>query len=164
MANEIIIPQNIFLLIIAVLIVAVIIVVIIQWRKVREIQNKIALTQQEIELRKLSLVEKDIEAKRIRETVVSLPKDQQQKLSSIKEETAKLMHKIGYLHSELNERVTLLEAKTEYTKLREFLKDVEEKEKDVDKKMQKENHPESKVIENEPKKDTEKGGFKLWKR
>jgi uncharacterized membrane protein (DUF106 family) len=97
MANVFIIPQNIFLLIIAVLVVAVIIVVIIQWRKVREVQNKIALTQQEIELRKLSLVEKDIEAKRIRETVVSLPKEQQQTLSGIKEETARLMHKIGYL-------------------------------------------------------------------
>ncbi|MBM4240750.1 MAG: hypothetical protein FJ150_03690 [Euryarchaeota archaeon] len=137
MADIVTIPQNIFYIIISVIVVVAVIVVAIQWRKVRETQNKIVLIDKEIELRKLALVERDLEAKRIRETVVALPKEQQQKLSNIKEETAKLMHKIGYLHSEISERVTLLEAKTEFTKLQELLREVEDKEKEVGEKIQK---------------------------
>lgn len=47
------------------------------------------------------------------------------------------MHKAGYLHSEINERVNRLEAKTEYIKLKKLLMDIEEKEKDLEKKTTK---------------------------
>ena len=47
------------------------------------------------------------------------------------------MHKAGYLHSEINERVTLLETRTEFLKLQKLLQDIEMKEKELDKRTKK---------------------------
>ena len=47
------------------------------------------------------------------------------------------MHKAGYLHSEINERVSLLETRTEYLKLQKLLQDIEMKEKELDKRTKK---------------------------
>ncbi len=44
------------------------------------------------------------------------------------------MHKAGYLHNEINERVTRLEAQTEYAKLQKLLMDIEKKEQELEKK------------------------------
>ena len=41
------------------------------------------------------------------------------------------MHKDGYLHGEINERVNRLEAKTEYIKLQKLIMNIEEKKKKV---------------------------------
>ncbi len=141
------IPQNVFWIIIALIVLVGVIVVFRTWGKIREAQANVQFTEKQIELKKIGMVEKDLEAKRIKETVVSLPKEQQQKLAQIREDTAELIHKIGYLHSELSERVNRLEAKTEYKKLQKLLKDIEEKEKEVEKNIQK-----------------KKGEPKLWKR
>ncbi len=37
------------------------------------------------------------------------------------------MHKVGFLHSEIGERVARLEAKAEYGKLQKLMKDLEKK-------------------------------------
>jgi hypothetical protein len=44
------------------------------------------------------------------------------------------MNETGYLHSEINERVTHLEARTEYLKLQKLLAEIEKKEMELDKK------------------------------
>ena len=44
------------------------------------------------------------------------------------------MQKAGYLNSEINERMTRLEARTEYLKLQKLLNDIEKKEKELEKK------------------------------
>lgn len=44
------------------------------------------------------------------------------------------MHKAGFMHSEINERVTRLEARTEYEKLQKLLSEIEKKEKELEKK------------------------------
>ena len=44
------------------------------------------------------------------------------------------MQKAGYLHSEINERVSRLEVQTEYAKLQKLLTDIEKKEKELEKK------------------------------
>jgi 23S rRNA maturation-related 3'-5' exoribonuclease YhaM len=64
---------------------------------------------------------------------IVLPKDQQEKLTQIRESTSDLMHKAGYLHSEINERVNRLEAQTEYAKLQKLLMDIEKKEQELEK-------------------------------
>lgn len=66
---------------------------------------------------------------------IILPKDQQEKLTNIRENTSSLMNKAGYLHGEINERVNRLEAKTEYIKLQKLLMDIEEKEKELENKF-----------------------------
>ena len=131
------IPQNIFFLILAVIALIAIIVVIIQWRRVRETQNNIVLMEKQIELKKVSLVEKDLESKRLMETAIPLPKDQQENLAKIRRSTSELMHEVGYLHSEISERLARLETQTEYKKLQKMLKDIEQKETELNKNVKK---------------------------
>jgi hypothetical protein len=128
------IPQNIFYIIIAAIVLIAVIVATMQWRKVRESQSNVEFLQKQSELKKIELVEKDLENKRLVENVFPLPKDQQEQLSNIRRDTSDLMQKVGYLHSEVNERVTRLEARTEYAKLEKLLKDIEKKEKEIEKK------------------------------
>lgn len=130
------ISQNIVLIIMAVIGAIVIIVVVTEWKKVRETQNNVALMEKQVELKKISLVEKDIETKRMMENVIPLPKEQQEQLAKIRQGTSDIMHKVGYLHSEIGERVAHLEAKAEYGKLQKLMKDLEKKEKELDKKME----------------------------
>lgn len=134
MADMITIPQNIFLLIIAVIALVAIIVIVMQWRKVREAQSNVIFLEKQAELKKIELVERDLEAKRLMENVIPLPKDQQERLSQIRGETSKMMHKVGFLHSEINERVTRLETRAEYEKLQKLLEEIDKKEKQMEKK------------------------------
>ncbi len=138
MAESVIaIPQNIFFLILAVIALIAIIVVVIQWRRVRETQNNIVLMEKQIELKKVSLVEKDLESKRLMETAIPLPKDQQENLAKIRRSTSELMHEVGYLHSEISERLARLETQTEYKKLQKMLSDIEQKEAELNKNVKK---------------------------
>jgi hypothetical protein len=130
------ISENIVWIILAFLATIVIIIVVTQWKKVRETQNNVALVDKQVELKKISLVEKDLETKRMMENVIPLPKEQQEQLANIRRNTSDIMHKVGYLHSEISERVALLEAKAEYGKLQKLMKDLEKKEGDLDKKVE----------------------------
>lgn len=130
------ISDNIVWLILAFVAAIVIIVVVVQWKRVRETQNNVALVEKQVELKKISLVEKDLEAKRLMENVIPLPKEQQESLAKIRQNTSDIMHKVGFLHSEISERVALLEAKAEYGKLQKLMKDLEKKEMDIDKKLE----------------------------
>src|SRR5690606_628848 len=103
MADVITIPENIFYIIIAIIAVVGIIVALMQWRRVREAQSNIQFLERQAELRKIELIEKDLESKRMMENVIPLPKEQQERLSEIRKNTSDLMHKAGYLHSEINE-------------------------------------------------------------
>lgn len=130
------ISDNIVLIILALLAAIVVIIVVVQWKKVRETQNNVALVEKQVELKKISLVEKDLETKRMMENVLPLPAEQQESLAKIRQSTSDIMHKVGYLHGEISERVALLEAKAEYGKLQKLMKDLEKKEKDIDKKVE----------------------------
>ncbi len=130
------ISENIVWIILAVLGAIVVIIVVIQWKRVRETQNNVALVDKQVELKKISLVEKDLDSKRMMENVIPLPVEQQESLSKIRKNTSDIMHKVGYLHGEIGERVALLEAKAEYGKLQRLMKDLEKKETDIDKKFE----------------------------
>ena len=71
------------------------------------------------------------------ENGIPLPKEQQERLSNIRKGTSDLMQQTGFLHNEVNERVTRLEARTEYLKLQKLLLDIEKKEQELDKKSSK---------------------------
>jgi len=137
MADVITIPENIFYIIIAVIAVVGIIVALMQWRRVRESQSNVEFLEKQAQLRKIELVEKDLETKRMMENALPLPKEQQERLSTIRKSTSELMNQTGYLHSEINERVTHLEARTEYLKLQKLLLEIEKKEQELDKRSKK---------------------------
>jgi hypothetical protein len=134
MAEVVTIPENIFYIIIVVIAVIGLIVALMQWRRVRESQSNVQFLEKQAELRKIELVEKDLESKRMMENVAPLPKEQQERLSDIRKNTTELMHNSDYLHGEINERVTRLEARTEYLKLQKLLMEIEKKEQELDKK------------------------------
>jgi 23S rRNA maturation-related 3'-5' exoribonuclease YhaM len=134
MADTVSISQNVFLLIIAVIALVAVIVIVLQWRRVREAQSNVTFLEKQAELKKIELVERDLESKRLMENVIPLPKDQQERLSQIRSETSKMMQKVGFLHSEINERVTRLETRAEYEKLQKLLDDIEKKEAEMNKK------------------------------
>ena len=127
------IPDQIFYLIILVIVAIVLIVIVFQWKKVAESRNSILILEKEIELKKMSMVEKDIESKRLMDNPIPLPQEQQDSLSAIRQSTTEVRSNVGYLHSEINERLARLEAETEQRKLKKMLKEIEAKEKKLSK-------------------------------
>ena len=122
------IPDQMFLLIILIIIAVVVIIVVFQWKSISKSKNSISILEKEIELKKMSMVEKDIESKRLMDNPIPMPKEQQDNLSAIRESTTEVRSQVGYLHSEINERLARLEAETEQKKLEKMLKEIEQKE------------------------------------
>ncbi|MGN0176913.1 MAG: hypothetical protein ACI389_03675 [Methanobrevibacter sp.] len=127
------IPDQIFYLIILVIVAIVLIIIVFQWKKVTESKNSILILEKEIELKKMAMVEKDIESKRLMDNPIPLPQEQQDSLSAIRQSTTEVRSNVGYLHSEINERLARLEAETEQRKLEKMLKEIEAKEKKLSK-------------------------------
>ncbi|KZX14460.1 hypothetical protein [Methanobrevibacter filiformis] len=123
--------MQIFLLIILAIIFIIIVVVVSNWKKVNDSNTSIKLLEKEIELKKMAMVEKDLDSKRLIENQLPLPKEQQERLSELRKSTSDIMGDVGYLHSEINERLSLLEAKTEHQKLLKMLNELEKKEKQL---------------------------------
>ena len=123
------IPDQMFLLIVLVIVAFVLIIIVFQWRKIAQSKNSISILEKEIELKKMSMVEKDIESKRLMDNPIPLPQDQQDRLSEIRQSTTEARSRVGFLHSEINERLARLEAETERKKLEKMLTEIEEKEK-----------------------------------
>ena len=123
------IPDQMFLLIVLVIVAFVLIIIVFQWRKIAQSKNSIAILEKEIELKKMSMVEKDIESKRLMDNPIPLPQEQQDSLSAIRQSTTEVRSRVGFLHSEINERLARLEAETERKKLEKMLTEIEEKEK-----------------------------------
>ena len=122
------IPDQMFYLIILVIVAIVLIIIVSQWKSMSKSKNSIALLEKEIELKKMSMVEKDIESKRLMDNPIPLPQEQQDSLSAIRQSTTEVRSNVGYLHSEINERLARLEAETEQRKLEKMLKEIEAKE------------------------------------
>ena len=125
------IPDQLFILIILVIIAFVVIIVAVQWKSVAKSKTSIVLLEKEIELKKMSMIEKDIESKRLMDNPIPLPQEQQDSLSAIRQSTTQVRSEVGYLHSEINERLARLEAQTEQKKLEKMLKEIEAKETDL---------------------------------
>ena len=122
------IPDQLFILIILVIIAFVVIIVAVQWKSVAKSKTSIVLLEKEIELKKMSMIEKDIESKRLMDNPIPLPQEQQDSLSAIRQSTTQVRSEVGYLHSEINERLARLEAQTEQKKSEKMLKEIEAKE------------------------------------
>ena len=122
------IPDQMFLLIILVIVAIVLIIIVAQWRSVAKSKNEIIMLEKEIELKKMSMVEKDIESKRLMDNPIPLPQEQQDSLSAIRQSTTEARSRVGYLHSEINERLARLEAETEQKKLEKMLMAIDKKE------------------------------------
>ena len=130
-------PENIVFIIIAAIALIAVVLVVIQWRKVRISEHDLAVLEKQIELKKISMVEKDMESKRLMETGLPLAKDKQEKLAALRKDTSDLLGDVGFMQSQVSERLAHLEAQTELTKLQKMLAEIEEKEKKLGKTGQK---------------------------
>ena len=127
------IPDQMFLLVVLLIIAIVLIIIVFQWKSISNSKNSIAILEKEIELKKMSMVEKDIESKRLMDNPIPLPQEQQDHLSEIRQSTTEARSRVGFLHSEINERLARLEAETEQRKLEKMLTEIEEKEQKLEK-------------------------------
>jgi len=137
MASTITIPENVFYIIIAVIALIAIIFILMQWRRVRESQSQVEYLEKQAEVKKIEMVEKDLEQKRLVENLIGLPESQQEQLAQIRNDTGNMLRKVGFLQTELNERITLLETRNEYMQLQKLLEEIEKKEKEIEKKSEK---------------------------
>ena len=78
------IPDQMFLLIILVIVSVVVIIIVAQWRRVAQAKTSVAMLEKEIQLKKMSMVEKDIESKRLMDNPIPLPQEQQDALKEIR--------------------------------------------------------------------------------
>ena len=123
------ISSEIFILSLVIIIAIVLIVILVQWKKVKQSENSVRLLEKEIEIKKMAMVEKDLESKRLIENPIPLPKEQEENLSAIRDSTNEMRSNVGFLHNEINERLARLEAQTEQKKLEKLLREIERKEK-----------------------------------
>jgi hypothetical protein len=112
-----------------------VIVVVVEWRKAAVSKNSILLLEKKAELKKIELVEKDLESKRMKENITELSEEDQEKLKNIRSNTTEIMAKVGLLNSEVSEKVEQLEAKSELLKLQKLSKELEKKEAELEKSL-----------------------------
>lgn len=123
--------DQIFLLVLAVIFLIAVIVIVIEWRKSTVSKNDIILLEKQAELKKIELVEKDLESKQRKENLADLSEEDQEKLKQIRTNTSEITAKVSLLTSQVNERVEQLEAKNELVKLQKLSVELDQKEKEL---------------------------------
>lgn len=123
--------DQIFLLILAVIFLIAVITIVVEWRKSNVSKNQIILLEKQAELKKIELVEKDLDSKQRKENLADLSEEDQEKLKEIRTNTSEITAKVGLLSSQVNERVEQLEAKNELVKLLKLSNELDKKEKEL---------------------------------
>ncbi len=126
------ITQNMFYIILAAIAVVGLIVLIVQFRRVRKSTKKVDILSKEAEIKKLQLVEVDMESYRMNGKALS--KKQNEVLNLSKINRSNLMSKIGHFNNEINYRVDNLESTKEYRKIQNRIMTINEKEDEFEKK------------------------------
>ncbi len=123
--------DQIFLLILAIIFLIAVIVIAIEWRKASVSKNDIKLLEKQAELKKIEIVEKDLQNKQKKENLAELSEEDQNKLKEIRANTSQITAKVDLLSSQVNERVDQLEAKNELVKLLKLTEELDKKEKEL---------------------------------
>lgn len=125
--------DQLFIMILAVIFLIAVIVIVIQWRKTSISRNEIILLEKQAELKKIEIVEKDLESKRQRNNLSELSEADQEKLKQIRSNTSEIATKVDLLSTQMNERVEQLEAKSELVKLKKLSLELDKKEEELEK-------------------------------
>ena len=123
--------DQIFLLVLAVIFLIAVIVIVVAWYKSSVSKNDIVLLEKQAELKKIEIVERDLENKQRKESFAQLSDEDMEQLKSIRNNTSELSAKVGLLSSQVNERVELLEVKNELVKLQKLSVELDKKEKEL---------------------------------
>ena len=123
--------DQIFLLSLAVIFLVAVIFIVIFWYKSSASRNDIVLLEKQAELKKIEIVERDLQNKQRKEDFTNLSDDDKEQLMSIRNNTSELSAKVSLLSSQVNERVELLEIKNELVKLQKLSVELDQKEKEL---------------------------------
>ena len=115
----------------AVIFLIAVIVIVVAWYKSSVSNNDIVLLEKQAELKKIEIVERDLENKQRKESFAQLSDEDMEQLKSIRNNTSELSAKVGLLSSQVNERVELLEVKNELVKLQKLSVELDKKEKEL---------------------------------
>ena len=129
--------EQLMIIILSLLFVIAIIVIVIEWRKNAVSKNNVLLLEKKTELKKIELVEKDLENKRRKEDMSDLSEEDQERLRQIIINTAEIIVKVGLLNTEVTEKVEQLEAKSELLKLQKLSEQLSKKEEEIEKALKK---------------------------
>ena len=83
--------EQLMIIILSLLFVIAIIVIVIEWRKNAVSKNNVLLLEKKTELKKIELVEKDLENKRRKEDMSDLSEEDQERLRQIRINTAEII-------------------------------------------------------------------------
>lgn len=123
--------DQIFLITLAVIFLIGVIVIVVFWHKSSVSKNSIILLEKQAELKKIEIVERDLESKQRNDSFAQLSDEDKEQLMSIRNNTSELSAKVNLLSSQVNERVELLEIKNELVKLKKLSVELDEKEKEL---------------------------------
>ena len=112
-----------------------IIAIVMAWRKNSESKNAVLLLEKQTELKKVELVERDLENKQRKENLSELSQEDQERLRQIRTNTSEIMGKISLLSSEVNEKADQLEAKSELLKLQKLSEKLDKKQAEIEKSL-----------------------------
>jgi hypothetical protein len=127
------ITQNMFYLILAAIAVVGLIVLMVQLIRVRNSTKKVHILSKEAELKKIKLVEIDMESYKNMDGK-GLPKNRKEKLNLTKINRSNIMGKIGRFNNEIDYNVNHLESTTEYRKIQNRIMHIDKKKDEIDKK------------------------------
>ena len=126
-----------YLVILALAVIALIaiIAIVMAWRKNSESKNAVLLLEKQTELKKVELVERDLENKQRKENLSELSQEDQERLRQIRTNTSDILGKISLLSSEVNEKADQLEAKSELLKLQKLSEKLDKKQAEIEKSL-----------------------------
>ena len=120
------ITQNIFYIILAAIAVVGLIVLIIQFRRVRNSTKKVNALSKEAELKKLKLVEIDMEKSRIMNGN-DFSKNGNDRINLTKIDRSNILSSIGHFNSEIDRRIDNLDSIREYLKIQNSIKNLDQR-------------------------------------
>ena len=126
------IDQNVVYILIMAIAAIGLIVILIHWRRVKKTHEKVQFLTKPLGNKE---IEGDLESKCMMDEIV-LPKNKDEKFNR-KKIVSNSTHLEEHPNSESNEQLNSHEAKKEYEKLNKLLMDIEEKEKELEKKTNK---------------------------
>lgn len=129
--------DQLFILALSIIFVIAVIIIAIQWRKTSVSRNSIILLEKQAELKKIEIVEKDLDNKRKRDNLSELSEADQEKLKQIRSNTSEIATRVDLLSTQMNERVEQLEAKSELVKLKKLSLELDKKDEELEKLLNK---------------------------
>ncbi len=124
-------PQEYVMAIIILVLLLLLWAILRELRVSRQLGLQLDVMDRQIELKKIGLVESDLFLRKVHDMKISLPKEKEEEISRLERETFDLARELAGIYNEAEERMSRLELEVELKRIREILKQIEEKEKEL---------------------------------